>query len=589
MRLRTRFALSLLLLVVPVFGLALFQGWMFNRELMDTTTRRVYDTLSRIAQGMDAEVSRARLIAGTLAFDDGLNLIEQRRSTTDSAGILRLERAITQHYTSFFNVMRPEIAGVRMFYRNRDCYDIFPLLNPQDEQEQRRQDWYRRASATDVPAQIIDSLAPDQSYRNDRYELRVAVRPSREQGNGIELILLVMKPFFFNNVLRQLQVEQDRQSQEFYAIIDEGGRRLFPVNENSSPLPSRELDRLLAGFDPGSRPSVRQASAGPYLVCAQRLSTVPWHVVFFSNWKYLSAPSDRAGFWVLLGLFAVSLALAGFSLASYRSILRPLGILAARMDRYARGEDGLPSPEALAPEFHHVFERFDSMTAEIRELNEARLQAELAALQFQINPHFLSNTLSALRFMAMLSKANGMKDMVEELIGMMEYQMAPSGTASTIDNELANIRRYEAIMKVRFGDSFDLETVVPPDLVGHPVLRMLLQPVVENSIEHGLQGLNRRGRICVSAERYDPATAADPQLLIRITDNGHGIRSERLAGLLHPAPVPLPSRTRHRIGLANVQQRIQVHYGPNYGLEISSHPDTGCEVLFRLPLDGSFA
>lgn len=218
------------------------------------------------------------------------------------------------------------------------------------------------------------------------------------------------------------------------------------------------------------------------------------------------------------------------------------------------------------------------------QLNEQQLinrqqQMEFKMLASQINPHFLYNTLETIRMQAL---ANGNRDVATsiKLLGKsMHYVLENTGTSfTTLTKELDYVETYLSIQKLRFGNRvnavFQIEEGLDTD--NYKILPLLLQPIVENAIVHGLESVQENGYILISV------ATAEPNLIITISDNGPGMDAETLATLQKNIANHDPNDTKS-IGLYNINQRIHLLYGEEYGLEIESSPE-GTTVVLTLPL-----
>jgi two-component system sensor histidine kinase YesM len=227
------------------------------------------------------------------------------------------------------------------------------------------------------------------------------------------------------------------------------------------------------------------------------------------------------------------------------------------------------------------------MVSEIRRLTDERerqererARLEMEALRLQINPHFLTNTLNSIRMMAAVSNAEPIRRMTAALMRVVSSSFRGDDRLAPLGEELDTLEQYILIMRVRYGDTFDVSMDMPVQMRGLLVLRMLLQPLVENSILHGLQGLDRRGRIGIAGREEKDPDMADV-IVLEVRDNGRGISEESAAAALSRAP------ERHRgmttIGLYNVNRRILLNHGNGFGLDVTSEPGVFTSVRLRLP------
>lgn len=214
-------------------------------------------------------------------------------------------------------------------------------------------------------------------------------------------------------------------------------------------------------------------------------------------------------------------------------------------------------------------------------LKNQQQKMEYKMLASQINPHFLYNTLETLRMKALMEGNPGIANAIKLLGKSMHYVLENNGTSSTtLKKELDYISTYLAIQKLRFNDRVNYTLEVPEDLNLEEceILPLLLQPVVENSILHGLERVKYTGLIKIGV-----LTKEDELLIIQILDNGLGMNEEELAKLR--ADIRISKRKSNmNIGLYNINQRIKLFYGEAYGMEIQSQPKEGTQVTLTIPL-----
>ncbi|WP_372632264.1 sensor histidine kinase [Cohnella sp.] len=217
-----------------------------------------------------------------------------------------------------------------------------------------------------------------------------------------------------------------------------------------------------------------------------------------------------------------------------------------------------------------------------------RHKAEFQALQLQINPHFLYNTLETINCYAIVQDSDEISEMVEAMAFMLRYSIQTNLEEVTLANELNHVRNYMIIQKHRIGRDFEIEVATPPSLLLSRMVRLTLQPIVENIFQHAFsEGIEPEHTI-----RID--TYADGnELLVLVEDNGVGMSEARLEELRRRlgknrlAEEEIASRPGRRggIGLVNVHRRIQMVYGDEYGLRVDSAPGNGTRIELRMPLE----
>lgn len=235
----------------------------------------------------------------------------------------------------------------------------------------------------------------------------------------------------------------------------------------------------------------------------------------------------------------------------------------------------------LSRVYNHML---DSITRLIREVYESKLaekNAQLAALQAQINPHFLYNTLNTMKSISRLRGVEEVAEISESLASLFQYSMKHMSQPVLLRDELEHIGHYFNIQQHRFGNRLTLELDVPEQLQDAVMLKLTLQPIVENAVNHGLARMKSGGKILIEAKE------SGGTFILLVTDNGKGLTHEQLYALrkgLSSAEKLQDSRgDGGGIGLANIHQRIQLYYGNEYGIEVNSTLGAGTTIRIEMP------
>ena len=229
---------------------------------------------------------------------------------------------------------------------------------------------------------------------------------------------------------------------------------------------------------------------------------------------------------------------------------------------------------------------FNIMIGRIRELLDAKVKeqetlkkAELRALQAQINPHFLYNTLDTIIWMAESKKTDQVIEIVRALSSFFRISLSKGRDWITIGEEVERTRSYLIIQKMRYRDIVDYQIEVDEGVAGNTILSLVLQPLVENALYHGIKNKRQGGKIIVRAKQRNPA-----EILLQVEDNGVGFTAEKLAQLrveLDDDSGELRSESGYGIG--NVNQRIRLYYGRQYGISIQSEYQAGTCATIVIP------
>lgn len=233
---------------------------------------------------------------------------------------------------------------------------------------------------------------------------------------------------------------------------------------------------------------------------------------------------------------------------------------------------------ALNSGFNQMVEKIGNLVEDIR-VEQLNLRAtELKLLQAQINPHFLYNTLDAIIWLAEAGQKEQVVMMVSSLSAFFRTTLSKGRDYITIQEEEAHIRSYLQIQHFRYRDILEYEIQIPEELYSYQILKLTLQPLVENALYHGIKNKRGLGHILVTGEELNG------KLLFRVFDDGMGMNSERLEEVRRIIRGEQPDENNPSgFGLFNVEQRIKLNYGADYGMEIDSEYGEWTETIVVIP------
>lgn len=241
-------------------------------------------------------------------------------------------------------------------------------------------------------------------------------------------------------------------------------------------------------------------------------------------------------------------------------------------------EKGSYEVKALSKSFVDMSKRIRSLMDEIVKEQEQKRKSELDALQAKINPHFLYNTLDSVIWLADAGDDEGVIKLVTSLAKLFRISISKGHEVITLEEEIEHVRNYLIIQQMRYVDKFTYNIELPDNLKHKPTIKLILQPIVENSIYHGIKYLMDPGIINIKIEE-DGAN-----IKIHISDNGVGMDNETRISLL-TIDNNQHLKDGNGIGVFNVNKRLQLKYGEQYGLKIESEIEEGTDVTITLPND----
>lgn len=274
------------------------------------------------------------------------------------------------------------------------------------------------------------------------------------------------------------------------------------------------------------------------------------------------------------------------SVLYYRNIYAPIKFLIQNIENF---QQHIPSFGTTDTHFfsnyicHFIDERIMKIVNEEYETKLLNKQAMIHSLQSQINPHFLYNTLDSVRGKALEQHNTELADMIEALAIYFRYSISDKNNVITLQEELKNLDNYIKIQSFRFGDRFFLQKAFKETdfLMSQKIPKMTLQPLVENALNHGIDSYQTGGIIKIYIE------TTDQNLFIHVMDNGKGIEPDQLAAInssLHDDGISKTTDKSSGLALVNVDNRIKLYFGTQYGLHIYSTVNIGTDVEIVLPI-----
>ena len=275
----------------------------------------------------------------------------------------------------------------------------------------------------------------------------------------------------------------------------------------------------------------------------------------------------------------------------YMDIIKPLNELIKKMHQIETGNIGIEIESKREDEFGYVFRTFNSMSSRIKMLINtvykkeiAVKDAEIKALQAQINPHFLFNTLEAINWKARINGVDEISDMISAFSSIIEANMNRNNVKSiTLKEEMDYISSYCYLIEKRFGKKITFNLDFDEAAFCYRIPKLILQPIVENSIYHGLERKKGKGTVTIKV------LPGDNDLIISVEDNGLGIEEEKLKNIKQELlddsflDKDLSINDNEKIGVLNVHRRIMLLYGKNYGVDIESKLGFGTKITMFLP------
>ena len=541
--------------------------------VLENSTEYTSQLIGQVNNDIDSYISYMENISFIVANNsDVRDYLFTENLTPERSGQLQ-ERIVTLFQT--VSDTREDITNIALLPDRREplINDGRAELNPYTDIAEL--EWYQKALAAE--GQAVISTSHVQNAIAGKYDWVVTLSRSitNKASPGVQGVFFVDLNY---NSISDLCERISLGDRGYIYILDENGGIVYHPQQQL--IYSGMKDELISEVMDTDTPSFLTDDGRLYTV--SRSEATGWIVVGVSYVSELMAGADEARVTYLLVamvLLAVAMLLA-FVLSD--KITRPIKSLELSMKEVEKGNFSHVALEVRENnEIGRLSRNFNTMTREIQNLMEqsekeqqAKRKYELKVLQSQINPHFLYNTLDSIIWMAEWGKNQEVVKMTSSLARLLRRSISNEQEVVTIEEEIDYTEAYLTIQKMRYQDKLEYEIEVDPDIRKEETVKLVLQPVVENAIYHGIKYKEGKGLIQIRGFREEGS------IILRVQDDGRGMDQDTLE---HIFEKHVRDTKSNGVGLQNVHERIRLYYGTAYGLSFESEPGKGTTVRIRLP------
>ncbi|UJF33900.1 sensor histidine kinase [Paenibacillus hexagrammi] len=364
----------------------------------------------------------------------------------------------------------------------------------------------------------------------------------------------------------------------YYVFTQDGEVVSTSDHAASKPITSEWLANVLAKK---SGTEYVRVNGQKMVVCFDRIPTTGWlSAVFIPYDNLLATVPNMFSYTLYSTILILVLSVVLASLFSSR-ITMPLKKLLWGIKQIGEGNfntrietQGTSEVNLIIHKFNQMNDKIQTLIVQNYETHMKEMEAELKALNFQFNPHFLYNTLNIINYLAIENKQTVISNMLVELSEMLEYTAKKSGEVA-FSEDVKYLQNYDYIMRQRFEDKFQIEYQLDAELNRYTVPKFFLQPFIENALIHGLEDREEGGWIRVSGRLKDGLR------VFTIEDNGKGMDEATIARVLTIAEDT--ASMSKSIGIENVNKRVKLIYGQEYGVKVESKLNVGTKITITLP------
>ncbi len=559
---------AVFLLFFAVVGSIMF--YTSERMVTDNTKQLAHQEVEEVQQTMNTYLSEMKTLASSLAYNP--NILEYVKTVSDMEGgevnwKQQLNRVITgslmkekgMHSIGVFPIGESEgiyfgDTSMQSVYQTEKMYPQYDIL----ETTGGECIWIPK-----FPLKYSTHQLTSLQYRI------VDVNTFQELG----VLVVNLKTLYLNNILSKYGMAGH------LCLVDETGNVIAQNKSGESPV-----DEIVGElYQSDANDMVRTIDGVKYVVSFDTLSVTNWKMVGLIPIQSLQDNVRHGQMLMTLSMIVGAVIVITLSLIIASKISKPIAKLTEGMKAVQNDRLDIRIEDHTFLETKWLSEGFNGMLDDINELLIKSYQQELMerdirleALQAKISPHFLYNTLETINALLILDENYETSKLVSSLADLLRYSISDSNRIVTIETELEYIRNYLYIHKTRFGDQFEYTIEVEEEARHGRIMKMLIQPIVENAVIHGIENKIGAGRVEIRA------WTENESVRISVSDNGAGMSQEKIEEVLK-VDQSCAKQTERRIGVQNVLSRIRLHYGPPYGLSIQSRIGEGTTVMLTVP------
>lgn len=536
-------------------------------------------------------------IATLISLNTKVIEVLDRTHSADTASIMNemttLDAALDSFYLSNMSNLANTTILPRIYVFNRPEYNQYKFTDKVfDSSVIQNEKWYKGLS--DGTRLLLGTNKAKIGYRTvDTIKIvRTMYSLKTIKQTPVGVLTIDIESKYFNNILDNFK--SSKGSSIF--IVDQSKDIVL---SNNSDFAGKNIENIMKLKNNDNKDItyfsyIDKVDGVNMLVSVKEIPSLKWKIVSLSPLMELKQQlvSFRNIMYVLI--FACVILSLFAALLLSQDVTGPVQKLVKSMSKVKTGNFQINLSYKRNDEFAFLISEYKRMVSEIKDLIErlyiselenkkaeliikdAELKikdAELKALQAQINPHFLYNTLDSINWLAFEYNAPDISTMVKSLSNFFRYSLNKGSNIITFEDELKQVESYLKIQKIRFLDKLDYIIDVEPTILQCYTVKLILQPIVENSIVHGIEKIKTGGHILLSGR------IVDGKIVIKISDNGVGTDCEKMNSLLEDS-----KNNQSSFGLKNVNLRIKQFYGEEFGLSFSSNAEGGATVTVKIDM-----
>lgn len=549
-------------------GVTLYRQFSNRAETM--TIESTGQLLNQTAINLEDYLRNMRRISDTMYY----SVIKNKDLASDT---------MDEEMNLLYEANKDNLISIACYTGDGQLVAAVPVANEKEQVNIITQQWF-----TDAVGQMenlhfstphVQNLFDDPTYRY--YWVVSLSRAVELTSNGTSTLGVLLVDMNYSSIEQILKKANVGNSSEYVYLIDGKGEIIYHPGQKLIYTDLYQENNIeAAGYEDGSTEEIFQGEKR--LVTVKTVSYTGWKIVSVVPMSSFDMGMTGTKYFVIMLVTVSMLAVILLNQLVSASIAMPLKKLNNSVKEWETGNMNPSIYIGGSMEVEHLGCTLRSTVEQIRQLmqdivveQEEKRKSELDALQSQINPHFLYNTLDSIVWMIEGERYEDAVFMITQLASLFRISLSRGKTVISVEDELKHARNYMNIQKVRYKNIFEVRFDIDPEILQCCTVKLVVQPLLENAIYYGVECMDGDGEIDVNGYRRED------DIYIEVRDNGLGIPEDEVEQLLKEN-----NRVHKRgsgVGLLNVHNRIRLRFGEEYGLEIESEPDEGTTVRIHLP------
>lgn len=527
--------------------------------IRQTTEQNTRKTIQQSGQFITSYLQKVKQTTSSLAENEKIKTYAQTPSQENAEQLRQLFATILKTDS--------DLVSAILVTKDGNLISTDPELTMKTSADMMKEKWYQDAIYKGAMPILTPARRTVSHTTGEKWVISIMQEVVDKDGKNLGVVRLDVGYKTLEAYLDQLQLGKEG----FTFIVD--ANHDFVYHPKKEVYSSHAEMKAMAPYLSVKNGYVKSKQA---YVSQYQIPNSGWTLIGVSSMEQLHAVQTQI-LWSFIGtgLFALGVCLIGIWFV-LRLWIKPLRDLQATILKVGSGhsdlranETGSPELVDLARQFNIMLDRIDQLMIAVKEEEQNVRRYELQALSSQINPHFLYNTLDTIVWMAEFNDSKRVVEVTKSLAKYFRLALNQGHEQISLKDEIDHVRQYLFIQKQRYGGKLQYEIDELSAYDNYQIPKLILQPLVENAIYHGIKEMNRQGMIRVSVSKNDT------QLIVSIYDNGRGfVASETTNATL----VRLGG-----VGLKNVNQRLQLQFGKSYHMEIKSEENTYTEIRLYFP------